>query len=193
MTDTQTPRQEWVLILTEDVWCLGVSLSVSCSCLLPHPKAGKEKLGKARSVSETLRASCDKENWVNIHNMTLQFLTCCCYSSCRSCQHSRWQALKDFCASGKLLSFVGPAYVCVCGEGSGANFYLLIFKREKENKNYWHVINWSFILEERCMSVYSVRFPCNSIFPCKSELWVFLNRSAIKKRNNIVIMALTVT
>lgn len=135
-------------------WCLGALISVSCFCLLPSSKAVKGKLREARLVPEMMRTIWDNENWMNIHNMMLQFLTCCCYSSCGSCQHSRWQTLKDPFASGKLLSFAGPVYVCVRGEVGQTS----IFRGGKENKWFLKLQklpackNWSVILDnDKCL------------------------------------------
>lgn len=115
-----------------------------------------------------------KMEWMNIHNVTFQFLPCCWCSSGGSCQHSRWQALQGSCASGKLLSFV--VHVCcacmwMCEGGSGANFHLLNYFQErmgnkwlpKDYKNYWHIKNQSLVLEEWGMSVCILNFLYDSM------------------------------
>ncbi|XP_062424524.1 uncharacterized protein LOC134136597 [Rhea pennata] len=45
----------------------------------------KGNLEEGRSVADMKKTSCDNENWMNIHKMMLQFLTCSCCSSCGSC------------------------------------------------------------------------------------------------------------
>lgn len=123
------------MVLTGDSWCLWV-VSFDFSTLFPSAPQSchREVEGGKVSLGEMMKPSCDNENGMNIHNVTFQFLPCCWCSSGGSCQHSRWQALKGCCASGKLLSFVGPVHVCGCvrGEVGQTSIYLIIFKRERE-------------------------------------------------------------
>lgn len=145
-------------------------LTTVCPLLLKQSKGscGWEERTNTRSVPETIRSSCGSENGMNIHRVTLQFLTRCCCSSCGSCQLSRWQTLRDCCASGKLLSFAGPVYECVKGKVGWGSVYLNVFRRGKEKKWFLELSkllackNWSVVLAKWYMSIYRISFPCYS-------------------------------
>lgn len=162
----------------------------------------REVRGGKVSLGEMRRPSCDNENGMNIHNVTFQFLPCCWSSSGGSCQHSRWQTLKGCGASGKLLSFVGPVHVCGCvrGEVGKISIYLIIFKRERETNGslrlkkllaYKEAVSCFRGMRHVCLLFeFSVWFHLTFLISQNCEF--FLNKSAIKKKNRILIRALAV-
>lgn len=111
-----------------ELWFL--YLNPVCSPELPRGSRGRQ----GHSVSRDAEAQLCQWKWMNIHKVTFRFVPRCWCSSGGSCQHSRWEALKGSCATGKLLSFAGPVHVCGCvrGEVGQTSIYLIIFKRERE-------------------------------------------------------------